>query len=99
MKLREFLEILKHESDFNQKKGQVYFAKKIGISHRTLMNVLNQKNIQLETALLIQKGTAGLVRCEELLDVDNYKANKKKNKQQQQNQGSLDTGILTNNPG
>jgi|GEM_PF-3351668 plasmid maintenance system antidote protein VapI len=90
MKLRDYLEATKVR--------QEVFSKHIGITHRTLVNVLQGKTISLRTAMRIEKGTCGAVTCEELdLEAENQHANQKKNKTTQQNQTPLQTPISTNN--
>ncbi len=73
------------------------FAKGLGISRKTLWNALEGQNVNLEIAVKIQTGTAGIVRCEDLLKEKNQNAQHKKEKQQQQNHASLDTPLGTSN--
>jgi DNA-binding transcriptional regulator YdaS (Cro superfamily) len=49
---------------------QLNFCKRAGISHRTLLNILNRKDIMLSIAIKIEKGTGGIVTCRELIEED-----------------------------
>jgi len=65
-----------------------HFVKELGIARATLWKAMEGKRMDLEVAVKIQKGTAGIVRCEDLLGSDQHNdhADDKNNKQQQQNQ-------------
>ena len=44
------------------------FAKKIGMSHMTIRSLMaGKRDVYLTTALKIEKGTLGVVTCQELL--------------------------------
>ena len=57
----------------------VDFSKKTGICLRTFYNIYEGRDIKLSVALKIQKATHGIVKCEDLLDMNklNYSVEKK----------------------
>jgi sulfatase maturation enzyme AslB (radical SAM superfamily) len=71
------------------------FVKGLGVARATLWKAIEGKRMDLEVAVKIQKGTAGLVRCEDLLgsDHEDNKLKDENNKQQQQNQAASDAPV------
>ena len=92
MKLKEYIDRFP-EYDIQ------HFVRNMGVARATLWKAIQGKRMDLEVAVKIQKGTAGIVSCEDLLGLnqeDNH-PDEKRNQQQQQDSATSNAPIGSDN--